>query len=61
MSKKFETAGQRVDALLRIIALFCIIIGGLFLYFISQTVLIPQLVPIFYFMSALLIFSGLVL
>jgi hypothetical protein len=61
MSKSFETAGQRVDALIRIVALFCIILGGVFLFFISQTVLIPQLVPIFYFMATLLIFAGIVL
>ena len=44
--------------MLRVIALVCIALGGVFAYYISQTLLIPQLVPIFYFMSALMIFVG---
>jgi hypothetical protein len=55
-----KTSQQRISALLRVIALFCIIMGGLFAYFIYQTSLIPQLVPIFYFLAALLIFVGFV-
>ncbi|MCL5068245.1 MAG: hypothetical protein M1368_07825 [Thaumarchaeota archaeon] len=31
---------------------------AVFVYFISQTTLIPQLIPIFYFMAGLLIFAG---
>jgi len=33
-------------------------LGGVFAYDIYQTTLIPQLVPIFYFMAALMIFVG---
>lgn len=58
MSGSFKTTQQRINALLRVIALVCIILGGLFAYFISQTVLIPQLVPILYFLAAVLIFVG---
>jgi protein-S-isoprenylcysteine O-methyltransferase Ste14 len=58
MAKALRTSQQRIDAMLRVVALVCIVIGGVFAYFISQTALIPQLVPIFYFMSALLIFAG---
>jgi hypothetical protein len=46
--------------MLRVMALICIVIGGVFVYFITQTTLIPQLYPIFYFMAALLIFAGIV-
>jgi len=58
MAGTFKTSQQRISALLRVISLFCIIMGGSFAYFISQTTLIPQLVPIFYFLAALLIFVG---
>jgi hypothetical protein len=58
MAKALKTSQQRIDALLRVMSLVCIVIGGVFAYFISQTVLIPQLYPIFYFMAALLIFAG---
>ena len=58
MSGSFKTSQQRVSALLRVISLFCIILGGSFAYFIYQTTLIPQLVPIFYFLAALMIFVG---
>ena len=51
-------AQQRISALLRVIGLVCIVLGGVFAYYISQTVLIPQLVPVFYFMAGLLIFVG---
>jgi hypothetical protein len=60
MSKSLKTSQQRIDALLRVISLLCIISGGVFVYEIAQTSLIPQLVPIFYFMAALLIFVGFV-
>jgi hypothetical protein len=43
---------------LRVIALVCLVIGGVFAYYVSQAGLIPQLVPVFYFMAALLIFVG---
>jgi zinc transporter ZupT len=59
MSKALGTSQQRISALLRVIALICIVLGGVFAYYISQTSLIPQLVPIFYFMAALMIFVGL--
>ena len=49
-----------MDAVIRVLGLVCIIVGAVFAYFISQTTLIPQLVPIFYFMSATLIFAGVV-
>jgi hypothetical protein len=58
MSKALKTSQQRIDAMLRVMALVCIVIGGVFAYFISITSLIPQLYPIFYFMAALLIFAG---
>ncbi len=58
MAGSFKNTQQRISALLRVIALLCIIFGGLFAYFISQTVLIPQLVPILYFLAGLLIFVG---
>ncbi len=60
VSRSIRTSEQRVGALLRVISLLCVIVGGTFAYFISQTQLIPQLVPIFYFMAALLIFVGIV-
>ncbi|HXQ93118.1 MAG TPA: hypothetical protein VN739_08940 [Nitrososphaerales archaeon] len=58
MSKALSTSQQRISALLRVIALICIMLGGVFAYDIYQTTLIPQLVPIFYFMAALMIFVG---
>ncbi len=58
MSKALSTSQQRISALLRVIALVCILLGGVFAYDIYQTTLIPQLVPIFYFMAALMIFVG---
>ena len=60
MSAALETSKSRVDALIRVMGLVCIILGGVFVYFIFQTQLIPQLVPIFYFMAATLIFAGFV-
>ena len=60
MAKALSNSQQRISALLRVIALICILLGGAFAYDISQTVLIPQLVPIFYFMAALMIFVGVV-
>ena len=60
MSKALSNTQQRISALLRVIALVCILLGGVFAFYISQTVLIPQLVPIFYFMAALMIFVGFV-
>lgn len=60
MAGALKTSQQRISALLRVIALMCIILGGTFAYFISQSILIPQLVPIFYFIAALLIFVGFV-
>jgi hypothetical protein len=44
--------------MLRVLAFVCIIVGGLFFYFAVQAALIPQLVPIFYFIGGLLIFVG---
>jgi hypothetical protein len=58
MSKALSNSQQRISALLRVIGLICILLGGVFAYAIYQTVLIPQLVPIFYFMAALMIFVG---
>jgi hypothetical protein len=60
MSRAFRTSRERISALLRIISLTCIALGGVFAYYISQTTLIPQLVPEFYFMAGLLIFVGIV-
>ena len=60
MAGALKTSQQRISALLRVIAFFCIIMGGAFAYFISKATLIPQLVPIFYFLAALLIFVGFV-
>ncbi len=60
MAGALKTSQQRIGALLRVIGLMCIILGGAFAYFISQSILIPQLVPIFYFIAALLIFVGFV-
>ncbi len=61
MASTVQTPQARVDALLRVLALVCIIVGGVFTYFIYQTQLIPQLVPIFYFMAGVLIFVGAVI
>ncbi len=61
MSSTVQTSQARVDALLRVVGLVCIIVGGVFVYFIYQTQLIPQLVPIFYFMAGLLVFVGVVI
>jgi len=58
MSKALSNTQQRISALLRVISIVCILIGGVFAYDISQTVLIPQLVPFFYFMAAMMIFVG---
>ena len=58
MSGTFKTSHERISALLRVMGLLCVILGGSFAYFISQTALIPQLVPILYFLSALMIFVG---
>ncbi|MDG6997778.1 MAG: hypothetical protein JRN15_01540 [Nitrososphaerota archaeon] len=60
MSRSLKTSQERISALLRVISLLCIVLGGTFAYFIYQTTLIPQLVPIFYFMAGLLIFVGVV-
>ena len=60
MSRALRTSRERISALLRIISLMCIALGGVFAYYISQTSLIPQLVPEFYFMAGLLIFVGFV-
>lgn len=60
MPGTLQTSQARVDAVLRVIGLVCIILGSGFAYFIYQTQLIPQLVPIFYFMAAILIFAGVV-
>jgi hypothetical protein len=60
VSKTLSNTQQRISALLRVIGLVCILLGGVFTYDISQTVLIPQLVPFFYFMAALMIFTGVV-
>lgn len=60
MSRTLRTSRERISALLRIISLMTIVLGGVFAYYISQTTLIPQLVPEFYFMAALLIFVGIV-
>ncbi|MDA4129304.1 MAG: hypothetical protein OK457_00900 [Thaumarchaeota archaeon] len=58
MSKSLSNSQQRISALIRVIALICILLGGVFAYYISQTSLIPQLIPIFYFMAGLMIFVG---
>jgi cytochrome c-type biogenesis protein CcmH/NrfG len=60
VSKALSNSQQRISALLRVIALVCILLGVVFAVDIYQTVLIPQLVPIFYLMAALMIFTGLV-
>ena len=60
MSRSLRTSRERISALLRIISLMSIVLGGVFAFYISQTTLIPQLVPEFYFMAALLIFVGIV-
>jgi zinc transporter ZupT len=61
LSSSVQTSQTRVDALLKVLGFVCIIIGGVFAYFIYQTQLIPQLVPIFYFMAGLLVFVGAVI
>lgn len=60
MSKALSNTQQRISALLRVIALVCVLLGVVFAVDIYQTVLIPQLVPLFYFMAALMIFTGVV-
>ena len=60
MSKALGNSQQRISALLRVIALVCILLGIVFAAYIDQTPLIPQLVPIFYFMAGLMIFVGVV-
>ena len=60
MSGTLATSQARMDAVIRVLGLVCVIVGAVFAYFISQTTLIPQLVPIFYFMAATLIFAGVV-
>lgn len=58
MSHTVQTAQQRINAMLRVLALVCVIIGALFVYYVYSATLIPQLIPIFYFMGGLLIFVG---
>ena len=60
MSRTLRTSRERISALLRIISLMTIVLGGVFAYYISQTTLIPQLVPEYYFMADLLILVGIV-
>jgi hypothetical protein len=60
MSKALSNTQQRISAFLRVIALVCILLGVVFTVDIYETVLIPQLIPIFYFMAALLIFTGVI-
>ncbi|HVB12470.1 MAG TPA: hypothetical protein VNE86_05005 [Nitrososphaerales archaeon] len=61
MSRALRTSRERISALLRVISILCIVLGGTFAYFIYQTSLIPQLVAPFYFMAGLLIFVGVVI
>jgi hypothetical protein len=61
MSQSVQKTQLRIDAMLRVLALICVIIGGLFFYFAYEAALIPELVPIFYFMGGLLIFVGAVI
>jgi peptidoglycan/LPS O-acetylase OafA/YrhL len=58
MSKALSNTQQRISAFLRVVAIVCILLGVVFAADIYQTVLIPQLVPFFYFMAALMIFVG---
>ena len=60
MSKALSNTQQRISAFLRVIAAICVLLGAVFAADIYETTLIPQLVPIFYFMAALMIFVGLV-
>ncbi len=60
MSKALSNSQQRISAFLRVIAAICVLLGVVFAADIYETTLIPQLVPIFYFMAALMIFVGLV-
>jgi hypothetical protein len=60
LSKALSNTQQRISALLRVFAIIIVLLGVVFTADIYETVLIPQLVPFFYFMAALMIFVGLV-
>lgn len=60
MSRALRTSRERISALLRVVSIVLIVMGGVFAYYVSETSLIPQLIPEFYFMAGLLIFTGLV-
>ncbi|MEM2873689.1 MAG: hypothetical protein QXD82_05945 [Nitrososphaerales archaeon] len=51
---------ERIDVFIRIIGLIFLIIGISIAYFTATAPLIPQISPIYYFISILFIISGLV-
>ena len=57
MSRLRDT-GERINIFIRILALTFLLIGVSTAYFTYVTPLIPQISPIFYFISILFIFSG---
>lgn len=59
MSSKARTT-ERIDVFIRIIGLIFLITGVSIAYFTATTPLIPQISPIYYFISILFIISGLV-
>lgn len=59
MSSKARTT-ERIDMFIRLIGLIFLILGFSIAYFTATTPLIPQISPIYYFISILFIISGLV-
>ncbi|MGB9659417.1 MAG: hypothetical protein ACPLY9_02675 [Nitrososphaerales archaeon] len=51
---------ERIDVFIRIIGLIFLILGVSIAYFTATTPLIPQISPIYYFISILFIISGLI-
>ncbi len=51
---------ERIDVFIRLIGLIFLIIGISIAYFTATTPIIPQISPIYYFISILFIISGLV-
>ncbi|MEM3382537.1 MAG: hypothetical protein QXL52_04305 [Nitrososphaerales archaeon] len=57
---KSSKTAERIDVFIRIIGFIFLILGLSIAYFTANTPLIPQISPIYYFISILFIVSGLV-
>jgi len=63
-NKKTDLKGskttERIDVFVRLIGFIFLILGAIMAYFTATTPLIPQISPIYYFISILFIISGLI-